>query len=236
MPSEAVENYLKAIHALVAAAGATVDPAQASIGDIAHAVKVTPGTATTMIKRLSREKLVKYRRYGGVELTPKGEIAALGVLRRHRLIETFLVRTLDMDWSEVHEEAEKLEHAVSDRLLAKLDAFLGHPAVDPHGDPIPDADGKVRPAALVAIACCRPGARVRLARVLDQRAEFLNFLNRNGLAIGSVLTLESVEPGAGTIAVRAGGESGRSGAGAGAIITIAESAAANLLVEATHRR
>lgn len=224
MPSETVENYLKAIHAL-AAAGAADAPV--SLGDLAQAVGVTPGTATTMVKKLAAAKLAKYERYGGVMLTSKGERAALAVLRRHRLIETFLVRTLGMDWSEVHEEAEKLEHALSDRLLAKLDAFLGHPAVDPHGDPIPDEQGNLRSTPLIAVARCRAGTRVRLARVLDQRAEFLRFLNRAGLTIDASLTIVGADPGAGTVTLRTTGNEP---------VTISELAAANLLVEPAGRK
>ncbi len=219
MATETVENYLKAIYALRASAPS--EDSRAAIGDIAAAVRVTPGTATTMVKRLAREKLVKHQRYGGVQLTAKGERAALSVLRRHRLIETFLVRTLGMDWSEVHDEAEKLEHALSDVLLAKLDTFLGHPAVDPHGDPIPDASGRLREIALVAVARCRPGAPLRLARVLDQSPDFLRFLERNSLRIDARLSVESAEPGAGTITIRVGA----------APVTLSEQAAANLLVE-----
>ena len=224
MPSETVENYLKAIHTLEAA-GASDAPV--ALGDLAHAVGVTPGTATTMVKKLAAGKLVKYERYGGVLLTPKGERAALAVLRRHRLIETFLVRTLGMDWSEVHEEAERLEHALSDRLLAKLDAFLGHPVVDPHGDPIPDERGNLRSTPLLAVARCRTGTKVRLARVQDQRAEFLKFLNRAGLAIDALLTIVAADAGAGTVTLRTEGKEA---------VTISETAAGNLLVEVVGRR
>lgn len=224
MVTAAVENYLKAIYALQRE-GRDADSAgrpSAALGDLAAAVGVTPGTATTMVKKLAAQRLVKYERYAGVSLTAKGERAARQVLRRHRLIETFLVRTLGMDWSEVHDEAERLEHALSDRLLERLDRFLGHPAVDPHGDPIPDAHGRPRDMPLVAIARCKPGAKLRLARVLDQRAEFLRFLDRSGLRIDAVLTVESAEPGAGTICVRVG---------RGPIVALSDAAAASLLVE-----
>jgi DtxR family Mn-dependent transcriptional regulator len=221
MASETVENYVKAIYTLreegEGGAGSTV-----ALGDVAAAVGVTPGTATTMVKKLARDKLAKYERYGGVTLTVRGEKMALAVLRRHRLIETFLVRTLGMDWSEVHDEAERLEHAISDRMLEKLDAFLGHPAVDPHGDPIPDANGRLREAALVAVARCTPGATVRLARVLDQRADFLRFLDRHRIRIGALLIVERAEPGAGTVTVRVEERE----------VTIGEAAAANLMGEA----
>jgi DtxR family Mn-dependent transcriptional regulator len=219
MATATVENYLKAALALQGTSGETV-----AIGDLAAAVGVTPGTATTMAKKLATARLARYERYSGVALTAKGTRAAQAVLRRHRLIETFLVRTLGMDWSEVHEEAEQLEHALSDRLLERLDRFLGHPAVDPHGDPIPDANGRLRETPLVAVAHCRPGSRVRLARVLDQRAEFLQFLDRHNLRLDTVLHISSVEPGAGTITVRVHD---------GPMLALSETAASNLLVEPT---
>lgn len=221
MASETVENYVKAIYTLREERGGPT----VALGDVALAVGVTPGTATTMVKKLARDKLARYERYEGVTLTTRGEKMALAVLRRHRLIETFLVRTLGMDWSEVHEEAERLEHAISDRMLAKLDQFLGHPAVDPHGDPIPDSSGRLREAALVAVARCKPGATVRLARVLDQRADFLRFLDRHRIRIGTLLTLERAEPGAGTVTVLLDDRE----------VTIGDAAAANLMVEAVGR-
>ncbi len=219
MPSETVEDYLKAIHTLCRESPA----AEAGMTRLAAAVGVTTGTATAMVKKLAAAKLVKYRRFGGVSLTSKGDRAALDIIRRHRLIETFLVETLKLDWSAVHVEAERLEHAVSPIVLEALDAFLGYPGVDPHGDPIPDADGRShQPAPLVAIADCKPGARVRLARVLNQGAEFLRFLDRHHLKRDTVLTIESAESGAGTITIRT--ETGE-------IITISEAAAASLLVD-----
>lgn len=221
MATVAVENYLKAILTLEGPGNATV-----AIGDLAASVGVTPGTATTMAKKLATARLAKYERYGGVTLTAKGKKAAQAVLRRHRLIETFLVRTLGMDWSEVHEEAEHLEHAMSDRLLERLDRFLGHPAVDPHGDPIPDANGKLRETPLVAVARCRPGTKVRLARVLDQRAEFLQFLDRSDLRLDAIFLVQKAEPGAGTITVQI--EKGQS-------VALSEAAAGNLLVEPVGR-
>jgi DtxR family Mn-dependent transcriptional regulator len=221
MATETVENYLKAIYALSPRAS----EGQVPLGDLAHAVGVTPGTATTMVKRLAREKLARYERYGGVALTPRGRRMALAVLRRHRLIETFLVRTLGMDWSEVHEEAERLEHALSDRLLEKLDRFLGRPNVDPHGDPIPDPGGKLREPPLIPIPLCKPGTRLRLARVLDQRADFLRFLDRHGLRIGALLTVGSTDSGAETLTLRVGGRN----------ITIAQTAARNLMASTASR-
>lgn len=220
MASEAVEDYLKAIYTL----GRTSPTAEAGMTQLAAAVGVTTGTATTMVKKLTLARLVRHKRFGGVSLTPKGNRAALDIIRRHRLVETFLVETLQLDWTIVHAEAERIEHAISPTVLEALDAFLGCPAVDPHGDPIPDRDGRVRqPTSLLAIGDSVPGTPVRLARVLNQDATFLAFLDRNGLRLDAQLTLESADAVAGTVTIRtATGES----------ITIGAAAASNLLVDA----
>src|SRR5215203_2297151 len=132
MPTSTVENYIKQIYlAQQQSPGELV-----SMGALAGAMNVVPGTATTMIKALADSGLVDYEPRGGTRLTRGGEQLALHVLRRHRLVELFLVRVLGMDWSEVHAEAEELEHAISDKVLDRIDAFLGHPETDPHGDPI----------------------------------------------------------------------------------------------------
>ncbi|MBI5866658.1 MAG: metal-dependent transcriptional regulator, partial [Planctomycetes bacterium] len=138
MPSETAEDYLKAVLSL----GRESPTGEAAMSRIAAIVGVTTGTATTMIKKLAAARLVRYERFGGVKLTSTGERAALNVLRRHRLVETFLVETLKLDWSVVHAEAERLEHAVSPLVLEALDNFLDRPSVDPHGAPTPDAKGR----------------------------------------------------------------------------------------------
>lgn len=217
MHSETVENYLKALYALEQpgvpdAFDAGVDRAAGSgggspvpLGDLAAALGVVPGTVTAMVKRLAVERLVKYEPYGGVALSAKGRRVALSVLRRHRLVETFLVGALGMDWAEVHEEAERLEHALSDRLLDRLDEFLGRPARDPHGDPIPDAAGAMRGAGGGNLASAAAGATVTIARVLDQSAGFLHFLAEHGLKPGAEVTIVSSDARAETVRVRRGG-------------------------------
>src|SRR6187397_1637357 len=139
MPSSTVENYLKQIYLEQQLAPDEL----VSMGKLATSMGVVPGTATSMIKALADSGLVSYEPRTGVKLTRGGEQLALHVLRRHRLVELFLVKTLGLDWSEVHAEAEELEHAISDKVLDKIDALLGHPTVDPHGDPIPTAEGKL---------------------------------------------------------------------------------------------
>lgn len=197
MSSPAAENYLKTIHALQQEGG------QASLGALAATVGVTPGTATTMVKRLAADRLVKYERYAGVSLTPRGEKAALDILRRHRLVETFLVRTLRLDWSLVHLEAERLEHAISPAVLEALDAHLGRPTTDPHGDPIPDAHGKLRDPRGVPLSRLVPAARARVTRVLDQEPAFLSFIARHGLMPSTRISILTRDDAAGLISVQA---------------------------------
>jgi DtxR family Mn-dependent transcriptional regulator len=180
-----IENYVKAIYQIAAAN----DGQPAATGKVAEALGVLPGTVTSMLKTLSEAGLANYAPYVGVSLTESGRLLALRVIRRHRLIELFLARTLSLKWDEVHEEAENLEHAVSDWLVDRMDTFLGHPQADPHGDPIPAADGSLRPAPGQSLAQLAPGARFRLARVLDQSPEFLRFLSDSGLQIGVEGTL-----------------------------------------------
>src|SRR3954462_14749563 len=168
MPSLTVENYVKAIYQLAhSEKGGAV-----ATGQIAVALGVLPGTVTSMLKTLDESNLATYTPYEGVRLTAPGRALALRVLRRHRLIEQFLTQTLDLSWDEVHEEAENMEHAVSDSLVDRIDAYLGHPTTDPHGDPIPKADGTVDAAAARALADCAVGDRFRVARVIDQSSDF----------------------------------------------------------------
>src|SRR5258706_5415072 len=148
MPSITVESYLKQLYREQQNASEELVP----MGKLATAMGVVPGTATSMVKALADSGLVSYEPRFGARLTKGGEQLALHVLRRHRLVELFLVKVLGLDWSEVHDEAEELEHAVSDKVLERIDAFLGHPSVDPHGDPIPTSKGKVAPQKLQSLA------------------------------------------------------------------------------------
>jgi DtxR family Mn-dependent transcriptional regulator len=175
-----VENYLKAIYQISLAGGGKT----AATGEVAQVLQVAPGTVTSMLKTLAESGLAHYTPYEGAALTPAGAGLALRVMRRHRLIELFLVKTLHLTWDEVHEEAENMEHAVSDLLIDRIDAFLDHPKVDPHGDPIPSADGSLDIPQTRSLAECQAGEEFRLARVLDQSPEFLRFLTESGLPLG----------------------------------------------------
>jgi len=160
------------------------------MGQLAAALRVVPGTATTMVKALAEAGLAHYEPYAGVRLTASGEKLAALVLRRHRLIELFLVRVMGMSWSEVHDEAENLEHAVSDRLIDLIDQMLGRPEVDPHGDPIPDADGTLPHQEYDSLMTCPIGTPVTIARVSDQDPAFLEFAETHELRPGDVVQVE----------------------------------------------
>jgi len=181
MPTSTVENYLKAILVRTADTDAVV-----ATGAIAEALGVTPGTITTMVKSLAAKGLVEHHPREGVRLTPPGRAHALAVVRKHRLIETFLVQVLKMDWKEVHEEAEALEHAISDRVLVRIDAILGHPASDPHGDPIPSPKfPECDRGGGLTLATCEQQKHLRVSRILDQSPAFLEFIQRTGLKPGA---------------------------------------------------
>lgn len=203
MASVAVENYLKHILLLAEAA----DPTQlVSMGALAASLEVVPGTATTMVKSLAAEGLVEHEPRLGVRLTDAGRRLALGVIRRHRVVETFLVNVLKMDWASVHSEAEQLEHAISDDVLDRLDALLGHPAADPHGDPIPSAQGKLRSQVYATLATCVVAKPMRIVRVTDQSSEFLQFAEQNGLLPGATVRVADRNLAAGLIALKHGAD------------------------------
>ena len=201
MPSLTVENYVKMIY-LLSADKPGVEAV--ATGELAQALDVSPGTVTGMLKTLSQADLSTYTPYEGARLTPSGQRLALSVLRRHRLVELFLAQTLSMPWDEVHEEAENIEHAVSERLVDRIDIFLGRPAVDPHGDPIPGADGSLTEPGGQPLASLDRGQRFRLIRVVDQDPSFLRYLTECGLDIGTEGTLEENRPEAGAVTLRVG--------------------------------
>lgn len=200
MASSTVENYLKHILLLAEQSDGLVP-----MGALAAALDVVPGTATTMVKALAAEQLVDHQPRQGVRLTDTGRRAALGVIRRHRIVETFLVRVLGMDWARVHEEAERLEHAISDDVLDRLDALLGHPATDPHGDPIPNARGKLDAQVYASLATCVVGEPLRIVRVTEQSSAFLQFAEQNGLLPGATATVAERSLTAGLITLKKAG-------------------------------
>jgi DtxR family Mn-dependent transcriptional regulator len=219
LPSSTVENYLKAIYQ--AQTGLPRRDALVPMGQLAGALGVVPGTATTMVKALAESGLVRYEPYAGVRLTKAGEKLAALVLRRHRLVELFLVKVMGMNWTEVHDEAEALEHAVSDRLIDRIDEMLGRPEVDPHGDPIPSAEGTVDLPAYETLLTCALNERVRVSRVSDQDREFLHFVERHDLKPGAVVEVTERDAAADSVRVKGARE-----------FTIGARAASKVLVRA----
>lgn len=195
------QNYLKELYQLQQR---SEDRAPIALGQLAESLGVTPGTATTMVKRFAKDGLMRYTPRRGARLTAKGEKLALGVLRRHRIVETFLVQHLGLDWSEVHEEAEVLEHAVSEKVLDRLDALLGHPTADPHGSPIPPANGKMRRVAMRPLSRCKPGQRVTVGRLLDTAKGFLKLAESLGLVPDAKLHIVQVSEEADAVTLQVG--------------------------------
>ena len=182
MPSQTEENYLKAIYKL---AEAEPDASGVSTNRIAAALATRAASVTDMLRRLADKGLLAYEKYRGVQLTPEGRRLALLTIRKHRLWEVFLVQQLGFSWDEVHDVAEELEHVQSPLLMRRLDAFLGHPALDPHGDPIPTEDGAVRRPATRLLADLLTGERCLLAAVKNTSAPFLQYLDKVGLQLGA---------------------------------------------------
>lgn len=178
-------DYIKAIWT-IAGDGA------ASTKDISGQLSVAPASVTNMLGRLRTMGFVEYERYHGASLTERGHEEALRLVRRHRLIETFLLEHLGYTWEEVHNEAEKLEHAVSDAFTERLAEFLGHPDHDPHGDPIPNSEGVLEPDDSMSLGEAEAGQRVRISKVSDESIPMLDYLGERGLVPGRVLAVREV--------------------------------------------
>jgi DtxR family transcriptional regulator, Mn-dependent transcriptional regulator len=217
MASSTVENYLK--HMLLLSEGGN---GLVPMGSLAGALAVVPGTVTTMVKALADDGLVEHQPRHGVRLTHQGRHLALNVLRKHRLVETFLVNVLKMDWSKVHDEAEQLEHAISDEVLDRLDALLGHPATDPHGDPIPSRQGKLSSQVYATLATCVTERPLRIVRVTEQSEEFLQFAEQNGLQPGTTVRVSDRNLTAGLVTLKKA---------AGRSVPLSLAAAGKILVE-----
>jgi DtxR family Mn-dependent transcriptional regulator len=176
-----------------------------------------------MLKALADSRLADYESYAGVRLTPAGRQLAAHVVRRHRLVELFLVEVMGFDWSEVHVEAERLEHAVSERVIERIDEMLGRPGVDPHGHPIPSAEGKLDAAHLPTLDALEPGQRARVARVADRDPEFLKLAERLGLRPGARVRVAARDAAADLLELDLG---------RGKRVTLGRRAAARISVEA----
>ncbi|WP_200807365.1 metal-dependent transcriptional regulator [Demequina sp. NBRC 110053] len=195
-----IEDYLKAIWN----AGEWSD-APVTVSVLAQRLSLSPSSVSELVRKLADRSLVTHVRYGSISLTDEGRAIALATVRKHRLIETFLVEYLGYGWDEVHDEAEVLEHAVSDGFVERLASRLGEPTHDPHGDPIPAADGSLPDSPQVSLDQVVEGERVRIARVSDDDPELLRHLVDVGVGIGAEVELVARRPAVGTVEVRLDG-------------------------------
>lgn len=198
MLTRSEEDHIKAIYGLQQLAPS------ASTMAIAGRLRTKASSVTDMLKKLSTKGLVEHAPYHGARLTERGRRQALMLVRRHRLWETFLVERLGFGWDEVHAVAEQLEHVGCEKLIERLDDHLGRPTFDPHGDPIPDRQGRLPRRSTRALADCGPGERVRLAAVRDGSDTLLQMLQSKGLTIGMVLMVKAREPFDGSLELRCG--------------------------------
>lgn len=184
MPSPAIDDYLKTIYHHTEWQDDRITPSQ-----LAAELGLAPSSVTEMVQKLAAQGLVTHRPYGPISLTPAGEHRAAAIIRRHRLIETWLVSEFGYAWDEVHDEAEVLEHALSDRLLEGIDERLGRPRFDPHGDAIPDAAGQVHREPFVLLSAARPGHTGRVLRVSDRDPDLLRAVESAGVGVGATVTV-----------------------------------------------
>ena len=198
--TRSVEDYLKAIYQL------SPEGRAASTSEIAHLLALSPPSVTGMVKRLSEHGLLEHIPYRGVQLTDEGRRAALRMVRRHRLIEAYLVEFLGYSWDTVHEEAERLEHAVSDTMVERMATALGNPEVDPHGDPIPSADGFVQELSCTPLTDIPVGQTVEIHRVQESQPERLRYIASLGLKPGVLVTVIDRQPFDDLVTIEVGGQ------------------------------
>jgi DtxR family transcriptional regulator, Mn-dependent transcriptional regulator len=198
--TRSVEDYLKAIYQL------SPEGRPASTSEIANLLALSAPSVTGMVKRLSEHGLLEHVPYRGVQLTREGRRAALRMVRRHRLIEAYLVEFLGYSWDTVHEEAERLEHAVSETMIQRIAGALGNPSVDPHGDPIPSEDGSIRELACTPISDVPVGERVEISRVHESQPERLRYIASLGLKPGVHVTVLARQPIDGLVTIEVGTE------------------------------
>ena len=186
--SEAIEDFLKAIYLL------QQEHERVQTSMLADALGITAPSTTEMAKKLAKANLVAHEPYRGIQLTPAGERIALEIIRHHRLVELFLVEALGYTWDEVHEEAERMEHAVSERLAERIAEYLSNPRFDPHGDPIPRAEGSVAERMLTPLSEWALHDRGRVARLVDQSPDMLRYLAEKGLIVGAAVQVVARDP------------------------------------------
>ncbi len=184
----AEENYLKAIYHLSEAGSEGV-----TTNALAESMETRPASVSDMVRRLSQKGVIEYRKYKGVNISKKGKTIALGVIRKHRLWEVFLVEKLGFNWDEVHEIAEQMEHIQSPLLVERLDQFLGHPVMDPHGDPIPDKDGVFHVGPAVPLSDLRISDRGVISGVTSDDQKLLQYLDKIKIGLGTKLSIKEIE-------------------------------------------
>ena len=182
------ENYLKAIYKLQEQSGESVNNS-----DLARVLEVHAASVTDMLKKMAAKKLIIYEKSKGFKLTEKGRLVAVNIIRKHRLWEVFLVEKLSFGWDEVHDIAEQLEHIQSEVLINRLDEYLGHPKADPHGDPIPNANGVFTKSKSVLLSQMKKNAQGKFTGVTDHSSPFLTYLDKIGLSLGDNVKVKSIE-------------------------------------------
>ncbi|HEX6179826.1 MAG TPA: metal-dependent transcriptional regulator [Chitinophagaceae bacterium] len=188
MHSFTEENYLKAIYKLQEQSGETVNNS-----DLSRILEVHAASVTDMLKKMAAKKLIIYEKSKGFKLTEKGRLIAISIIRKHRLWEVFLVEKLSFGWDEVHDIAEQLEHIQSEVLINRLDEYLGHPKADPHGDPIPNANGVFTKSKSVLLSQMKKNAQGKFTGVTDHSSPFLTYLDKIGLSLGDNVKVKSIE-------------------------------------------
>lgn len=189
------ENYIKSIYSLSLEAG------EVSVSELAKKLQVKLPTVNSMVKKLATKKLVSYAKYQGVKLTENGKKEALAIIRKHRLTESFLVQIMGLGWEEVHDIAEQLEHVESERFFNRIDEMLGKPKVDPHGEPIPDVNGKIAARNHISLSQVKEGGSAKITAVANDEKTFLDHLNSKGLQIGDTVTVKKKEPFDGSVTI-----------------------------------
>lgn len=191
MNSFTEENYLKAIYKLAEARKGAI-----ATNDIARRLNTTAASVTDMLKKLSKKKYIKYKKYQGLSMTDSGRKVALSIIRKHRLWEMFLVKVLKFKWDEVHDIAEQMEHIQSDKLVQHIDKVLNYPKFDPHGDPIPDNNGKmvITKDKSVLLSDVKEGRQYLVTGVVDHSNTFLQLLDKSGIQLGSKMKVKAVQP------------------------------------------
>ena len=191
MNSLAEENYLKAIYKIAVSGDGYI-----TTNDIARKLHTTAASVTDMLKKLAKKKLIKYKKYNGLTLSDSGRRIALSIIRKHRLWEMFLVKVLKFKWDEVHEAAEQLEHIRSEKLIQHIDKLLNYPKFDPHGDPIPDSNGrfKLPKEKSISLSDAKQSASYVMNGVIDHSNSFLQLLDKSGITLGSKIKVKDVQP------------------------------------------